>query len=110
MHMDQNSPAYKPARDRLPNRRLCETVGFQHGGANFTMTLGLYPDARLGEIFVNAGHANSALDFLISDAAILLSIALQFGVDPDELRHAMKRLGDGSPASPIGAALDRILP
>jgi hypothetical protein len=113
MDLEQPAPEFKtsaPGRTRLPNRRACETTAFEHGGASFTMTAGRYEDGRIGEAFINAGHANSALDFLISDAAILLSIALQFGADPGELRHAMKRFGDGSPASPIGAALDRIAP
>jgi hypothetical protein len=113
MDIPSNNPTCKSApgqRHRLPHKRACETITFQHAGASFTMTAGRYEDGRIGEAFINAGHANSALDFLISDAAILLSIALQFGADPDELRHAMKRFGDGSPASPIGAALDRIAP
>jgi len=65
------------ARERLPNRRECETVEFSHGGADFTMTAGCYPGGKIGEIFVNAGHANSALDALASDAAIAVSFALQ---------------------------------
>ena len=95
-------------RERLPSRRISETVAFQHGGADFTMTLGLYPDARLGEIFVNAGHANSALDALASDAAIAVSFALQHGADLATMRSAMKRNSQGEPSSPIGAALDLV--
>jgi hypothetical protein len=97
-----------PQRDRLPNRRLNETVAFQHGGADFTMTLGLYPDARIGEIFVNAGLANSPLDALASDAAIAISFALQHGADIGSMRAAMKRDPRGEPTSPIGRALDLV--
>jgi hypothetical protein len=97
-------------RERLPNRRTAETVAFEHGGASFTMTAGRYRDGRLGEVFINAAHANSALDFLASDAAILASLALQYGVPLDEIRHALKRDARGQPASPIGSALDRIEP
>jgi hypothetical protein len=74
------------------------------------MTAGYYPDGRPGEIFLNADRANSLLDFLMSDAAILASIALQYGATLDELRHALKRDARGQPQSPIGAALDRIAP
>jgi hypothetical protein len=72
------------------------------------MTAGHYPDGRIGEIFLSADRANSLLDFLMSDAAILASLALQYGCPLDEIRHALKRDARGRAASPIGAALDRI--
>jgi hypothetical protein len=97
-------------RDRLPDRRACETSTFEHGGAAFTMTEGRYPDGRIGELFINAAHANSALDALASDAAIAISFALQHGADLDLIRAAMKRNSQGLPSSPIGEALDRIAP
>jgi hypothetical protein len=74
------------------------------------MTVGRYADGRPGEVFVNAGHANSALDALASDAAIAISFALQHGADIAAIRLAMKRNSQGEPSSPIGAALDRITP
>ena len=98
----------KPARERLPNRHACETLTFQHRGCDFTMTAGRYPDGRTGEIFINAGHANSALDALASDAAIAVSFALQHGADLAAIRSALKRDSLGVPASPIGQALDLI--
>jgi hypothetical protein len=97
-----------PARNRLPNRRAAETITFEHGGASFTMTSGRYYDGRLGEIFMNAAHANSALDAIISDAAIAVSFALQNGASLDDIRHAMKRNAADQASSPIGAALDRL--
>jgi len=105
-----DTPERKPERERLPDRRDCETISFKHNGADFTMTAGRYPDGRLGEIFINAGHANSALDALASDAAIAISFALQHGADLAAIRAATKRDSRGESASPIGAALDRIEP
>jgi hypothetical protein len=107
MDIRPDSPNCKTApaqRDRLPNRRACETIAFEHGGADFTMTAGRYADGRPGEIFINAGHANSALDALASDAAIAISFALQHGADLAAMRSAMKRNSQGEPSSPIGAA------
>jgi hypothetical protein len=95
-----------PPRNCLPNRRPAVTIVYQHGGADFTMTAGHYVDGRLGEIFINAGHANSALDALASDAAIAISFALQHGADLASMRRAMKRNSQGEPSSPIGKALD----
>jgi hypothetical protein len=102
------TPATMPERDRLPDRRGAISTSFERDGARFEMTAGYYRDGRPGELFLNADRANSLLDFLMSDAAILASIALQYGASLDELRHAMKRDGHGQPSSPIGEALDRI--
>jgi hypothetical protein len=113
MDMQPDSPAVKPTsvqRNRLPNRRACETIAFEHSGASFTMTVGRYADNRPGELFMNAAHANSALDAIISDAAIAVSFALQHGCKLADIRRAMKRDTRGGASSPIGTALDRITP
>jgi len=96
------------ARNRLPNRRASETIAFERDNLNYHMTIGLYPDGRIGEIFLNAEHANSLLDVMAHDAAILASLALQFGCPLDAIRHALKRDSSETAASPIGAALDLI--
>jgi hypothetical protein len=109
MEIGQNLPERDaPRRDRLPNRRGALSTSFERDGAHFQMTAGFYPDGRAGEVFVNADRANSLLDFLMSDAAILVSLALQYGAPLDEIRHALKRDVRGTAASPIGAALDLI--
>jgi hypothetical protein len=108
MHIIPHEQPRKAPRDRLPNRRYCETSTFEHAGAGFTMSIGRYPDGRPGELFIGAALANSALDALASDAAIAISFALQHGADLDLIRAAMKRNSQGEPSSPIGAALDRI--
>jgi hypothetical protein len=108
MHIEQPSSTCKPARETMPWRRSSETVSLKHGGADFTITIGQYAEGRIGEIFVNAGHANSALDALASDAAIAISFALQHGADLAAIRRAMKRNSQGEPSSPIGGALDLI--
>jgi hypothetical protein len=96
------------SRKQPPNRRASENMALQHFGADFMITAGRYPDGTLAEIFMNAAHANSALDAIISDAAIAISLALQFGCPLDTLRHALKRDSLGNPSSPIGAALDLV--
>jgi hypothetical protein len=109
MEIGQNLPDRDaPRRDRLPNRRSAVTTSFERDGARFEMTAGYYPDGRPGEIFLSADRANSLLDFLMSDAAILASLALQYGAPLDEIKHALKRTTSGEAASPIGTALDRI--
>jgi hypothetical protein len=114
MDISQSGPAHKrdqaQHRERLPDRRSAETLTFEHNGASFTITAGRYDDGRIGEIFMNAAHANSALDAIISDAAIAVSFALQHGCGLDDIRHAMKRNTAGKASSPIGDAIDRIMP
>jgi hypothetical protein len=102
--------AARAGRDRLPNRRAALSTSFEREGARFEMTAGFYQDGRLGEIFLSADRANSLLDFLMSDAAILASLALQYGAPLDEIRAALKRDVRGVAASPIGEALDRLVP
>jgi hypothetical protein len=98
------------ARNRLPNRRACETIAFERDGSRYCLTIGYFPDGRVGEIFLNADRSDSLLDVLASDAAIAVSLALQHGAPLDEIRHALKRDVRGNAAGPIGAALDRIAP
>jgi hypothetical protein len=73
-----------------------------------TMTIGFDADGAIGEIFLNADRSNSMLDVMMSDAAIILSIALQHGVPLQQLARAIKRDKFGLASSPIGAALDWI--
>lgn len=95
-------------RQRLPNRRLSKTVTYERDGHHFRVAAGFYRAGEIGEVFMNAGKTNSTLDGLTSDAAILISFALQHGCTLDELRHAIKRDGTGRAASLIGEALDRL--
>ena len=52
MQIGQNATADKPSRNRLPNRRYVINISFERDGARFEMTIGHYPDGRLGEIFL----------------------------------------------------------
>jgi hypothetical protein len=97
-------------RDRLPNKRACETIAFERDGSQYQMTVGFYPDGRPGEIFLNHDRGDSLLDVLTSDAAILASLALQHGCTLETIAHALKRDSAGRAASPIGTAVDRIVP
>jgi hypothetical protein len=96
------------SRERLPERRPCETLEFERDGVRIRMTVGFKPDGQIGEVFLNADRANSMLDVLLSDAAILASIALQNGATIRQLAHAIKRDCFGLASVPIGAVRDRI--
>jgi ribonucleoside-diphosphate reductase alpha chain len=98
-------------RSMLPQRRPSETFAIRHGGHNtpFYITVGYYPDGRVGEVFVAGGKAGSEVESIARDSAVLLSIAMQFGVPLETIRHAITREQNGSPSSIIGAVVERLV-
>ena len=99
-------------RAHLPNRRPARSYEVDHQGHRFHVTLGLYEDGGLGEVFISAlGNAGkgSATEALARDASILISLALQCGVPADVMRRAITRENDDAPATLVGAVLDSIL-
>ncbi len=91
-------------RQRLPNRRPNETVDVTHDGHTYAVTLGFDPaTGEVREIFSHGAKVGSAMDGILDDVCILLSIALQHGVQPSSFVGSMGRLGaSGEPASVIG--------
>jgi ribonucleoside-diphosphate reductase alpha chain len=57
-------------------------------------------------VFVGNHRVDSHADACAKDAAILASIALQFGAPLDVLRRALLRDSQGRLSTPIGCALD----
>jgi hypothetical protein len=101
------------ARRALPNRRCGETFELKHGGQNtvFAVTVGYYePGGVIGEVFISGAKAGSEFEAVARDGAVLLSIALQFGVPLETIRHAITREHDGRPSTIIGAVIDRLTP
>jgi hypothetical protein len=96
------------ARAVLPNRRAAETFEVKHARQSVTVTAGYYADGALGEVFVTAPKVGSNLEAIARDAAVMLSIAVQFGVPLVTLRHAITREQDGTPSSIIGAVIDQL--
>ena len=94
------------ARERLPNRRHSQTFSLECAGLHYTASASWFDDGRLGEVFLGNHRADSHADACAKDAAILASIALQFGAPLDVLRKALLRDSQGRPSTPIGVALD----
>jgi hypothetical protein len=99
----------QPVRERLPNRRKNETVDFVFRGLEYSASLGLYPDGRPAELFLNCVKHSTDSDNDARDAAILISFALQHGATVDELASAMARDVNGAPQGIAGHALDQII-
>jgi ribonucleoside-diphosphate reductase alpha chain len=83
-------------------------LDFEHAGHRFSLTVGRFLDGRAGEIFLSSKHIGSPLEAIARDAAVTVSIALQFGADLETIRRALTRDHDGGPATLLGAALDAL--
>ena len=105
-------PITEGHREPLPQRRPSEMFELRHGGkqAVFHVTVGYYDNActRLGEVFVAGSKSGTEVEANVRDAAILVSLALQYGVPVDVMRHATTREADGTPSTIIGMVLDRL--
>ena len=93
-------------RRRLTDRRLAETFELEVGGQRYSCTVGRFPDNSIGELFLNNSKTNNAADTNARDAAITFSIAVQHGADPEVVRRALCRDGQGRAMGPLAAALD----
>lgn len=95
-------------RQRLPDRRPSVSLPLEHEGFACQLTVGFYPDGRVGEVFVSGLKSGSNLEALVADAAVLISRLLQHGVDSADLASSMGRQGDARAASLIGAVVDQL--
>jgi hypothetical protein len=93
------------ARERLPNRRPSEQIAFACNGFWCVATVSRFSDGRLAEIFISNGKCGSDSDVAAHDSAVVCSIALQYGVPPDAIQHALMRDTQGRPNGPLGTAL-----
>jgi ribonucleoside-diphosphate reductase alpha chain len=93
-------------RQRLSDRRSSTVFSFECNGLHYTASASWFDDGRLGEVFVGNHRPDSHADACAKDAAILASLALQYGVPLDDLRKSLLRDSQNRPATPIGVALD----
>jgi hypothetical protein len=99
-------------RNALPQRRRSDTFKFRFGGQNaaYHITVGYFPDGKLGEVFISTNKIGSMSDALGRDIAILMSLALQHGCAMETMRDALTREGDGTPSTIAGAVADLLAP
>jgi hypothetical protein len=93
MEIEQPAPEFKtntPARKLLPTRRANSSFSFEHEGPEYRATAGRFEDGRLAEIFLHTpGKLGTPLQSNADNVAILTSLLLQHGVDPDVIRHSV---------------------
>jgi hypothetical protein len=73
-----------------------------HGGFQLIVGVGRYGDGRIGELFIDTHKAGTAIDTILRDSAILVSFALQAGIDATTIRAAL------APTGPLAAILDQV--
>lgn len=82
-------------RNRLPARRQTYTTEFEHQGKKYVASASLYSTVNgspeWGEVFMNHPPGGEIND-LARDAAVLVSIALQYGAPLLEIRKSLTRL------------------
>lgn len=98
------------ARTQLPTRRPNLTTEMEHGGFKFTVTVGFDLTGRPLEVFADGVKVGTDLGHVISDACVVISLALQHGCPAQLLPKSMGRVpdpmaGPGAcrPASPLGS-------
>ncbi len=101
-------------RKKLPERRYSEIVEINHMMSNghielYSGGVGYYDDGSIGEIFLDSEKQSSDISNLACDAALVLSIAIQYGIPIAELHASIGRDYNNKPLSIIGAALDVLM-
>ena len=84
-------------REDLPMRRAAETFDIEFSGVKVTVSFGYYDDGRPGEVFVASTKTGTAVDTMARDSAVLVSLALQYGVTPQVLERALMADAHGRP-------------
>lgn len=74
---------YPSQRDVLPDRRKCISQKVKVAGQTVHYSVGLYPDGRPGELFIEVAKAGAALRNWAGEAGMMFSIALQHGTPLD---------------------------
>jgi len=96
-------------RCRLSNRRASETFEIESQRLVFTATVSRGADGLVQEIFLQNHKAGSMAGVNAQDAAVVCSIALQYGVPLAVIRRALMRDAQGRASGPLGTALDMIV-
>lgn len=94
-------------RTELPLRRAHEVFTFSFWSQKFHAGIGrATPTGPVMEVWLNTSKSGTQAETLARDSAVLLSLALQYGVPIDAMRRAIMRNVDGAPSGPIGKLLD----
>lgn len=92
---DGEAASVTTERRKLPNDRQSVTHAFRVGEVKCFITVGLYEDDSVGEVFLQAGHGNASDDRitgLLDGWAVAFSLALQHGCPLESLLEKFERM------------------
>ena len=93
-------------RTALPERRRAVTQTISHGNHEFTASFGLDECGRVKEVFYAGLKAGTDMAALITDACILISILLQYGMSASEIAEAMgENRNEGEQSGPSASVI-----
>lgn len=81
-------------REKLPDRRRCVTQRIKVNGQTVHYSVGLYPDGRPGELFIDMHRTGTAVRGWCESTSRLVSLMLQYGVPLSEVVEAL--VGQGT--------------
>ena len=98
-------------RRSLPNRRSAETFKFRFRAqrASYHVTMGYYPDDKLGEVFLSTNQTGSETEAIAHDFATLISLLLQHGCSLETIHNTLTLDRDGTPATLAGTVTDLLI-
>lgn len=96
----------RPIRRRLPDKRDSITHKFSVGGHEGYMHVGFFEDRTPGEVFLTMSKQGSTISGLMDSIAILISVALQYGVPLESLVDKFSHVR----FEPSGFTQDRDIP
>ena len=100
--MGQRPSVVKPVRETLSTRHFNCSLSVEYEGHSYRATAGWFADGRLAEIFLHVpGKMGTPLQASADTAAILTSLLLQHGVDPEVILHSI--------TGPIAIALQKFM-
>ncbi|MDE0315192.1 MAG: vitamin B12-dependent ribonucleotide reductase [Candidatus Poribacteria bacterium] len=102
----QGETSERPIRRRLADTRDSRTHKFSVGGHEGYMHVGFFEDGTPGEVFLTMSKQGSTISGLMDSIAILISVALQYGVPLESLVDKFSHVR----FEPSGFTQDRDIP
>lgn len=102
----QGEASERPIRRRLADTRDSRTHKFSVGGHEGYMHVGFFEDGTPGEVFLTMSKQGSTISGLMDSIAILISVALQYGVPLESLVDKFSHVR----FEPSGFTQDRDIP
>ncbi|MEC5289405.1 MULTISPECIES: hypothetical protein [unclassified Aurantimonas] len=96
-------------RERLPQRRYAESENIVFGGIDVAVSFGFTEDGRINEVFLSTRKIGTAIDTAVRDMAVILSIALQYGVTPTVVERSLTADEGGAPEGLAGKIVAMII-